>query len=99
MACVALLLLLQHTALFAAARNRGGDGGGRPPKFVNVPGGQKDFLKVYSAHFFEIPCRAKGRPRPEVAWFKDGVPLTEDTARRYEPYRIDRWRLQIDNAR
>ncbi len=109
---LALLAAAASVAVAAGGwRNGGGDrGGGRSrrsrrgrnetaPSFTTYEEVDPVQMKVSAAHWITLDCRAKGRPRARLRWFKDGEELTADTDRQFDPYQFERWKLVIKNAR
>ena len=49
-----------------------------PPTFTQETRDTRDFYTKQSGDAFKVNCEATGNPRPEIFWYKDGLPFDAD---------------------
>ena len=52
-----------------------------PPMFTQETLDYKDYYAKQSGESFRVMCEALGNPRPEIFWYKDGLPFDADGIR------------------
>lgn len=65
----------------------------KPPTFVEDPPGPKEH-RLEPGAGPKLRCRAEGNPRPEITWYKDGIPIRNSENALVEGFSLKLYNLQ-----